>query len=80
MSKLQKMYEVGEQVMIKVKIIGMSFDDHGRIKYRLKDEKSNSILRWEYTDDDIVECSRRTNNKQVRKKTNATKKKETKEQ
>ena len=52
--KTEKLYEVGEEVMVKMKVIKREFDDRGNVKYKLKDQKSAKILDWFYTNKDII--------------------------
>ena len=53
--KTEKLYEIGEQVLIPMKVVKRDFDNRGAVKYKLKDQKSGKILDWFYTEKDIVE-------------------------
>ena len=52
--KDEKMYSVGEVVLVPMKVVKREFDDRGNIKYKLKDQKSAKILMGSYTFDDIL--------------------------
>ena len=51
--KTAKIFEIGEQVMVKASISDIEINN-GNIKYKLRDEKSGKTLYWAYTDKDIV--------------------------
>ena len=55
--KNERMYDIGEVVMISVTVVKREFDDRGNIKYRLKDQKSGKIFDWNYTNKDITPVS-----------------------
>lgn len=50
----KELFEIGEQVLVPMKVIRREFDDRGTIKYKLKDQKSGRILDWFFTDKDII--------------------------
>ena len=52
--KDERLFEIGEQVLVPMKVIKREFDERGAIKYKLKDQKSGKILDWFYTDKDIA--------------------------
>ena len=49
----EKMYNIGETVLVPMKVVRREFDDRGRVKYKLKDQKGAKILDWSYSDNDI---------------------------
>ena len=49
----EELFEVGEQVLVPMKVVKREFDDRGNVKYKLKDEKSGKILDWFYTKKDL---------------------------
>lgn len=51
----EKLFEINEEVLVPMKVIKRDFDDRGKIKYQLKDQKSGKILDWFYTDKDLIE-------------------------
>ena len=51
--KTTKMYEVDDEVMIKVKIAGVEIKN-GELQYRIKDTKSTDCLPYLYEDKDII--------------------------
>lgn len=53
--KTEKLYEIGEQVLIPMKVVKRDFDNRGAVKYKLKDQKSGKIFDWFYTEKDIIE-------------------------
>lgn len=52
--KVEKIYEIGDRVLLELVVTKREFDDHGKIKYRLKDERSKKLLDWNYYDDDLL--------------------------
>lgn len=52
--KNERLFEIGERVMIPVKVVKREFDDRGNVKYKLKDEKSAKIFDWYYTNKDMT--------------------------
>ena len=50
-----KMFEVDEEVMIKVKIASVEIRN-GELLYRIKDPKSGNCLTYTYEDSDIYPC------------------------
>ena len=63
--KTEKMFEVGEQVLIPMTVSKREFDDRGNIKYKLKDDKSAKILDWSYSNKDIVPINKKVVKKGV---------------
>lgn len=51
--KTVKIFEIGENVMIKGKVVDAVFEG-GNIKYKIKDDKTGKIFDWFYTDKDII--------------------------
>lgn len=51
----EKLFEINEEVLVPMKVIKRDFDDRGKVKYQLKDQKSGKILDWFYTDKDLIE-------------------------
>jgi len=49
----EKMYNIGEVVLVPMTVIRREFDDRGKVKYQLKDQKAGKILDWYYADNDI---------------------------
>lgn len=53
--RTEKLFEINEEVLVPMKVIKRDFDDRGKVKYQLKDQKSGKILDWFYTDKDLIE-------------------------
>ena len=49
----EKMYNIGEVVLVPMTVTRREFDDRGKVKYQLKDQKAGKILDWYYADNDI---------------------------
>ena len=49
----EKMYNIGEVVLVPMIVVRREFDDRGKVKYKLKDQKAAKILDWSYADIDI---------------------------
>lgn len=54
--KDEKLFEIGEVVLVPMKVVKREFDDRGNVKYQLKDQKSAKILDWSYTNKDMIPC------------------------
>ena len=54
--KDEKMYSIGEIVLVPMKVVKREFDDRGNVKYKLKDQKAAKILDWSYTFNDMFPC------------------------
>lgn len=52
--KDERLFEIGEKVMIPVSIVRREFDERGNVKYKLKDDKSGKIFDWNYSRHDII--------------------------
>lgn len=50
----EELFEVGEVVLVPMKVIKREFDDRGGVKYQLKDQKAAKILEWFYTKKDLI--------------------------
>lgn len=51
--KTVKMYEIGEEVIIKAKVTNITVED-GTIKYNLKTEFANNEIGHLFTEDEII--------------------------
>lgn len=49
-----KIFDIGEQVMIKATIVSKSFDERGNIRYKLKDDKTGKIFDWQYSEKEMI--------------------------
>lgn len=63
--KTQKIFEIGEQVKVQMRVASREFDERGNIKYTLKDEKTGKILGWYYSDRDIIPVAPSKKKKEV---------------
>lgn len=61
--KTEKMFDIGEQVLIKMKVVKREFDERGNIKYRLKDEKSGKVLDWQYSGKEMINYKNKSQKK-----------------
>ena len=59
--KNAKLYDVGEEVMIKGTIVDRQFEG-ANIKYKVKDLKSAKTLDWYYTDKDLIPVVKKPQN------------------
>ena len=53
--KTEKMFEINEEVMIKVKVVNMEFKN-GEIWYQLKDNTTGKVFDYLFARKDIVPC------------------------
>ena len=54
MPRTEKLFDIGEQVMIKATVVSRNFDDRGGIKYKLKDDKTGKIFDWQYSAKEMI--------------------------